>query len=159
MDRALRELATLVTDELARIADAATLGAAPSQGPVGDALARRLRHGRLDALEHSFERWADRRHDNDARPAIDQWREFLALKEAYDAAVKAGGLEVRRLAFPHVFTCANNMASWLWNKRDEYPLAHAIFQWLLDEALVVGDTEAIDLSMRNTQIDVPTRSD
>ena len=48
VDRALREIAGTVTEELARAADQARLGAPSSHGPVGDALARKLRHGRLD---------------------------------------------------------------------------------------------------------------
>ena len=57
VDRAIRDVAIAVTDELVRIADAASLAAPAAHGPVGDALARRLRHGRLDALEAGFTRW------------------------------------------------------------------------------------------------------
>jgi hypothetical protein len=49
------------------------------------------------------------------------------------------------------------MAAWLWNKREEYALSHAISQWLLAEALVVGDSEAIELGHRNCSLTVPTR--
>jgi hypothetical protein len=41
------------------------------------------------------------------------------------------------------------MATWLWNTRNEYPISHAISKWLLDEALAVGETEAIELGNRN----------
>lgn len=157
-DRALREVAAVVTDELARAADAARLGAPSSHGPVGAALARRLRHGRLDALEAGFNRWAARRHAGDHRAAIDEWREFIALHAAYTAAVTAGGSELRRLAFPHAYSTGNQMAAWLWNTRDEYALSHAISRWLLDEALVVGDTEAIELGNRNCSLPFPTRA-
>jgi hypothetical protein len=157
VDRALREVAAAVTDELARAADAARLGAPPSHGPVGDGLARRLRHGRLDSLETGFTRWAQRRHDGEAHAAIDEWRDFIALQAAYSAAVSAGGTELRRLAFPHAFSTGSNMAAWLWNARNEYVLSHAISKWLLAEALAVGDTEAIELGHRNCGLNVPTR--
>ena len=157
VDRALREVAATVTDELARMADAAQLGAPSSHGPVGDSLARRLRHGRLDTLETGFSRWAQRRHDGAARAAIDEWREFVALHAAYSSAVRAGGMELRRLAFPHAFSTGSNMAAWLWNSRNEYALSHAISKWLLAEALVVGDAEAIELGHRNCSLSVPTR--
>ena len=157
VDKALREVASAVTSDLARIADASQLGAPTSQGPVGDALGRHLRHGRLDQLEAGFTRWADRRADGEAHPSIDEWREFIALKTAYTAAVEAGGLELRRLAFPHTFSTGSNMAAWLWNARSEYPLSHAISKWLLSEALIVGDTEAIELGHRNCGLYVPTR--
>src|SRR5690606_28686597 len=93
VDRALREVAGAVTEELARAADAHRLGAPTSPGPVGEGLARRLRHGRLDALEQGFTRWAQRRHDGGTRSAIDEWREFIALRAAYDDAAAAGGAE------------------------------------------------------------------
>ena len=157
-DRALRDVASDVTDELARLAEAAGLGAPPAHGPVGDALARRLRHGRLDALEAAFSRWADRRHDGAVRAPVDEWREFCALRAAYEAAATAGGLELRRLAFPHAYSKGNSMAVWLWNTRSEYALSHAISRWLLAEAMKVGDSEAIELCSRNVKLSVPTRT-
>ncbi len=158
VDRAIRDVATAVTDELARIANAASLAAPSTHGPVGDALARRLRHGRLDALEQGFTRWEERRHNGAVRSPIDEWREWVALRAAYDAAVNAGGLELRRLAFPHAYSKGTSMAVWLWNTRNEYALSHAISKWLLGEALAVGDTEAIELCTRNVRLTVPTRT-
>lgn len=158
VERAIHEVAGAVTDDLARIAEAARLGAPPgAHGPVGGGLARRLRHGRLDALEAAFSRWAERRHDRTPHPSIDEWRAFIALWAAYSAAVTAGGIELRRLAFPHAFSKGSNMAAWLWNKREEYALSHAISAWLLAEALAVGDAEAIELGHRNCALAVPTR--
>ncbi|NVB77987.1 MAG: hypothetical protein HOV81_06285, partial [Kofleriaceae bacterium] len=157
VDRAIRDVAQAVTDELAKLADASALGAPASRGPVGDALARRLRHGRLDALESGFSRWENRRHTGSVRAPIDEWREWVALRAAYDAAVSAGGLELRRLAFPHAYSKGTSMAVWLWNSRNEYALSHAISKWLLDEALAVGDAEAIELCTRNCRLSVPTR--
>jgi hypothetical protein len=158
VERALHDVAGAVTDDLARLAEAAQLGAPPDAiGAVGSGLVRRLRHGRLDALEAGFSRWADRRHDHTPHPPIDEWREFIALWTAYTAAVTAGGIELRRLAFPHAFSKGSNMAAWLWNQREEYALSHAISKWLLAEALVVGDTEAIELGHRNCALSVPTR--
>jgi hypothetical protein len=158
VERAIHDVAGTVTDDLAQRAEAAQLGAPPdARGPVGHGLTRRLRHGRLDALEAAFSRWADRRHDHTPHPSIDEWREFIALWTAYHAAVTAGGLELRRLAFPHAFSKGSHMAAWLWNKREEYALSHAISKWLLSEALVVGDSEAIELGHRNCALVIPTR--
>lgn len=158
VDRAIRDVATAVTDDLARIADAGGLAAPAAHGPVGDALSRRLRHGRLDALEAAFTRWEDRRHAGAVRAPIDEWREWIALRAAYDAAAGAGGLELRRLAFPHAYAKGSSMVVWLWNTRNEYALSHAISKWLLGEALAVGDAEAIELCSRNVRLTVPTRT-
>jgi hypothetical protein len=157
-DRALRELANAVTDELARIAEHHAVPADAPRGRVGDALARKLRHGRLDALEASFTRWAEHRHSGTARAPIDEWREWCALRSAYETATMAGGRELRRLAFPHAYTTGTQMAAWLWNSRKEYALSYAISKWLLGEAIAVGDSEAIDLCTRNTRLAVPTRT-
>ncbi len=157
VERCVREVAAAVTAELGRIADTASLGAPMSHGLVGSALTQRLRHGRLDALDQGFTRWEQRRHDGASRAPIDEWREWIALRVAYDAAVTAGGLELRRLAFPNAYGKGQSMAAWLWNQRKEYVLSHAISKWLLDEALVVGDTEAIELGHKNCSLDVPTR--
>ena len=71
----------------------------------------------------------------------------------------AGGLELRRLRLPaRVLQGQQDGGLWLWNKREEYALSHAISKWLLDEALAVGDTEAIELGHRNCKpLMVPTR--
>ena len=53
--------------------------------------------GLLDALEAGFTRWELRRHDGTVHAPIDEWREYVALRAAYEAAVAAGGLELRRL--------------------------------------------------------------
>ncbi len=157
VDRAIGDVASAVTEDLARHAEAAQLGAPASLGPVGHGLTRRLRHGRLDALEAAFSRWAERRHAVALVPAIDEWREFVALRSAYQSVAIAGGLELRRLAFPHAFSQGSHMAAWLWNQRDEHVLSHAISTWLLEEALAVGDAEAIELGHRNCALAVPTR--
>src|SRR5207245_529985 len=63
-DRALREIAATAADELAQLAGSHALPTG-SRGLVGDPLARRLRHGRLDQVEQRFARWAERRTTGD----------------------------------------------------------------------------------------------
>jgi hypothetical protein len=157
-ERALKDVTRAVTDELARIADHAKLGAPSGRGLVGGELARRLRHGRLDSLEQGFSSWEARSNSGQVLPPIDEWREWIALRAQYDAAVTAGGLDLRRLAFPHAYKMGNSMSAWLWNTRSEYALSHAIFTWLLGEALAVGDTEAIEMLTRNSRLAVSTRT-
>ena len=147
----------MIVEQLAAAADAGGLGAPSSRGPVGEPLARRLRHGRLDNLESSFVRWGQRRTDGIAHLAIDEWREFVALHAAYTAAVAVAGLDLRRLAFQHAYANGNRIAAWLWNARSEYAMSHAISRWLYDEALVVGDAEAIELGHKNCSLEIPTR--
>lgn len=157
VDRALRSFASTAADQLTELAEAHMIGAPSAKGLVGELVARQLRHGRLDNLEQAFTRWSNRRHEGQVRLPIDEWREFIALREAYTRAITAGGLELRRLAFPHAHSQGNSMAVWLWNSRNEYPLSYAISRWLLDEALIVGDSEAIDTGTKNCRLSVPTR--
>ena len=46
---------------------------------------------------------------------------------------------------------------WLWNRRKEYTLSHALTSWLFERALVVGDAEAIELHGKNGAIAEPDR--
>lgn len=97
-------------------------------------------------------RWTpiERRNDADgALPAIDEWREFVALARAYEAAVRIRGDVGRRLLFEDTDTAISNLAAVLWNDRSERSIANAMFAWLLPEAEAVHDPEAIRRLTRN----------
>ena len=97
-------------------------------------------------------RWTpiERRNDDDtALPAIDEWREFVALARAYEAAVRIRGDVGRRLLFEDTDTAISNLAAGLWNDRSERSIANAMFAWLLPEAEAVHDPEAIRRLTRN----------
>ena len=97
-----------VTDELARIAEAREARRAAGRGMVGDALARRLRHGRLDSLETGFSRWEDRRHDGRrCAPRSTSGASGSRCAPRTTRRSTAGGLELRRLAFPHAYKMGN----------------------------------------------------
>lgn len=97
-------------------------------------------------------RWTpiERRNDADgALPAIDEWREFVALARAYEAAVRIRGDVGRRLLFEDTDTAISNLAAALWNDRSERSIANAMFAWLLPEAEAVHDADAIRRLTRN----------
>jgi hypothetical protein len=110
---------------------------------------RLLRDQLIGEVELAFDALRDRVARNRRLPACDEWREWLALRAQYERAAGLGGLELRRLVFPHVHHIACKAAVWLWNERAQYFLANAMFRWLLDEAVAVGDAEAIELQRRN----------
>jgi hypothetical protein len=62
------------------------------------------------------------------------------------------------LLFPHAHTALNRLAVWLWNERKEHVLSQAISEWLLAEALAVGDAQAIELHQSNAAIGIPARA-
>jgi hypothetical protein len=124
-------------------------------GQLGDSsellgrAARRLHAEFLDDLEITANALESRVKAKRELPAIDEWQTFLALREQYAAAVAVGGLELRRLAFQDVHGPVCSLAVWLWNDRNERALGNAMFHWLLAEAIVVDDAEAIRLQERN----------
>jgi hypothetical protein len=157
-DTALRVVRERASADLATVAQAARVEIPAAAGHLAAAIGRASRHERLSALELGFAAWHDRARADAALPALAEWRQFLALRAEYERAGASAGLELRRLAFPHVFDAATEVAVWLWNRRDEFVLAHALFSWLAAEAAVVGDAAAIELCARNMSLRVPTRT-
>ena len=110
---------------------------------------RLLREQLIGEVELAFDAVRDRVAQNRRLPALDEWRAWLSLRDLHARAAGLGGLELRRLVFPHVHQVGCKMAVWLWNERGQHFLANAMFRWLLDEAVAVGDAEAIELQRRN----------
>lgn len=145
------ELAQAIRDDLLALVRAAgiELGQLDDAGELLTRAARQLHHELLDDLEITASALESRVKDKRELPAIDEWQTFLALREQYAAAVAVGGLELRRLAFAELHSPVCSLAVWLWNDRSERALGNAIFHWLLAEAVVVDDAEAIRLQERN----------
>jgi hypothetical protein len=110
---------------------------------------RLLREQLCAEVELAFDALRDRLAQNRSLSSIDEWREWLSLRALHRRAGSLGGFDLRRLVFPHVHNVACKMAVWLWNERREYFLANAMFHWLMQEAVAVGDAEAIELQRRN----------
>ena len=60
-----------------------------------------------------------------------------------------GGLEARRLAYAACHHEVCELAVWLFNVREEKPVANAMFRWLLAEAEIVGDSASADVNRKN----------
>lgn len=159
VERTLEQLVGQVVDDLRAHVERHHLPVPPlPSSRFGQALAAQLRHGRISAVELAFDHWSERVASGQKLPAVEEWREFLAVRRSYRELVSSGGDDVRRLLFPRAFDAANRAAVSLWNQRDEYVLAHAILRWQLDEALVVGDSAAIELAGKNCRLKVQTRT-
>ena len=124
------------TDSIARLATAVT-----------------ERWGRLDALVLGAARLgtlaAVPAIDQRELPAVDEWREWLAIRRRYEQLASLAGSTARRLAWPKVRDDVCKLAVWLWNVRNEKHIAHLMFRWLLDEATALDDQEAIVLQKKN----------
>jgi len=158
--RVLDEVARTAADDLAMLVLAASLPVAELRAGANGVLAsavQRVRHRLLGDLELAVSRTAERVRARRALPAIDEWRELLALRLAHRRAVDVGGDELRRLGFPHLHTELTPWLVWLWNERREHALSDALTTWLLAEALAVGDAQAIETHARNASMPLPSR--
>lgn len=159
-DRALAALDDQVVGELAALIERRALplpalhARAPGS-PLLAAVARRARRDMLARLELTCDRIGDRTHAERSIDPIDELRTFVAVRRAYDDAAAQGGVELERLAFPHVHGELSSWTVWLWNERAQHLLSHLITTWLFERALAVGDAEAIELHGANGAIPVP----
>jgi hypothetical protein len=144
-------LAEVVREDLLTLVRAAGLELGPlsEESEILGRAARRLHGELLDALEVTVHALEGRVESKRELPAIDEWQAFLALREQYAEAVALGGLTLRRLAFSTVHAPVCSLAVWLWNNRSERAIGNAMFGWLLAEAIIVDDAEAIRLQERN----------
>ena len=149
--KAVAELLAVATSDLTTLARQAgvALGDLDCPGPTVEAAERALRGHLLDELELAAASLGARAAERRALPAIDEWRQWLALRRQAEAAAKVGGLRLRREAFPTLHRDLGKLAVWLWNERRERTLAHPIFLWLLAEAITVGDSRAEELQRKN----------
>ncbi|MCG8419905.1 MAG: hypothetical protein MJE77_18385 [Proteobacteria bacterium] len=153
-DSALADLASSVAEDIADLARSADLALCDWRSNQHDCnvlaeAQRQLRDELMAEIELAFDALQERAVDERSLSAIDEWREWLSLRAIYRHAAALGGIELRRLAFPHMHAAVTKLAVWLWNERREYLMANAMFRWLLSEAMAVGDSEAIELHTRN----------
>jgi hypothetical protein len=150
-DRALRSFVEQVDHDLEAIARRAgiPLGALEETSASMRRVAGRLRHELLDELALATERLSDRVDRERSLSPRAELEEWLHVRSLYDRTWQVGGSELRRVAFTQLHDALCTQAVWLWNDRGEAPLASAMFRFLLDEAVVVGDDLAIELQRRN----------
>ncbi|MBP6848849.1 MAG: hypothetical protein KA201_34115 [Kofleriaceae bacterium] len=144
---------------IARLVQLTVASRAPlPAGDVGVAAAVRAgaRARILDGLEVGFDRLHARvATDGGELAMIDEWREFLAVRDGYEAAVAPGGVELERVAFPHADTALGEWAVALWNRRRQHHASHAITSWLFARAREVGDAAAVEHHGRNRALAIP----
>ena len=149
-------LADAVRDDLLALIRAAglELGSLGDDSEILGRASRQLHGELLDALEVTIGALEGRVEGKRELPPIDEWQAFLSLREQYAEAVAVGGLALRRLAFTSVHAPVCALAVWLWNNRGERAIGNAMFSWLLAEAIIVDDAEAIRLQERNVRCGV-----
>lgn len=145
--RIVAELTALVLDTGAPL---------PSgEGALAAAVRTSARGQLLDRIELTCDRVRRRAAAEQWLAPIDEWRDFLALRASYQAAVAPGGVELERVAYPHVDDALGPLSVRLWNQRGEPVLSHAMIEWLYAGAVRVGDGAAIEHHGRNRALRVP----
>lgn len=123
-------------------------GRMPSQGVLAEAVLA-VRAELLEQFESATNQLEERTTDQRSLPWLDEWREWAAIRDAYQRIEDFGGSEARRLAWTSLHRQANNWACWLWNARGEKVLANAVFRFLLRESLALGDDRTAQLAKKN----------
>ena len=124
-------------------------------GALASAVRTSVRGQLLDRIELTCDRVRRRAAAEQWLAPIDEWRDFLALRASYLAAVAPGGAELERVAYPHVDDALGPLAVRLWNQRSEQVLSHAMIEWLYAGAVRAGDGAAIEHHGRNRALRIP----
>ncbi|MEZ4402254.1 MAG: hypothetical protein R3B06_19675 [Kofleriaceae bacterium] len=129
----------------------------PAPGPgLAGAVTARARARILDGVELELGLLHRRIAADQALPPIDEWREFLAVRQRYHDTVLAGGAELAQVAFPRANSALGDWAVWMWNQRRQHVVSHAITSWLYLQAQAVGDAAAVEHHGANRALRVPT---
>lgn len=148
----LERLGKQVDADLFALARAAAIPLAMLEDDDSVALrrvARELRHDLLDELAIACESLDARVRARRQLPALDELRDYLAIREQYERVCELGGPELMRIAFSQIHDPLCNQAVWLWDERGETAIANAMFRWLGHEAVMAGDEQAAELQRRN----------
>ncbi len=148
--RPLAQLAEDVQSDLVMLAQTAEIPLIDREpGPTLNAAKKRLRDASLSELELAATALDQRIHQKKKLPAVDEWREWLALRHRAELAFRLGGPKLHRLAFSALHSPVCSLAVWLFNERRERYAAHSIFRWLLQHAEAVDDVDSIRLQQGN----------
>jgi hypothetical protein len=135
--------------ELVRSADIAIGEDAGRTHDMIDRVRRALHRRLLDELEVVADALKTRVVARRALPIHEEWREYLSIRGEYQRVVAMTGPAAMRLAYAIVNPAVCALAVWLWNDRKNRVHAHQMFLWLLREAELAEDAEAIALHRRN----------
>jgi hypothetical protein len=122
---------------------------ADAPSPMLERVRRRVRDSLLVGVESASDALRRRIDDRREIPAVDEWREWTALRIAYEHGTKLAGEDFRRLAFYKIHPDITSLAVWLFNERHQRPLGNAMFKWLLGEATALDDARAMALQTKN----------
>jgi len=124
-------------------------------GPTLDACLWAARERHLSALEDACLLLEERKRARRALDSLGECAEFGRLRDLHLRAVALAGADACKLVFPQLHYKMSHFAVWLENRevRERF-VSHPIFQWLLAEARIAGDEEAIKLETKNVAVTI-----
>lgn len=105
-------------------------------------------------LEEKMNRMDSRKLSNKELPQLEEWREVITLRSLYRQSVESGTAGDHSLAHSVIRDKFVNFGVWLYNTREEKPVANAIFRMLEAEAVSLGDSDSEKLNKKNAACDL-----
>lgn len=153
-DAAVEEVRQLVEKELGPLLPG-KLSGLPGELPSLVQSAAQARKDVLTAeLEERMTRMEARKVANKELPQLEEWRELLALRALYKQLCESGVVGDHSLAHSVIRDKLVNFGVWLYNQREEKPVANAIFRMLESEAVALGDSDSEKLNKKNGACDL-----
>lgn len=149
-DAAVEEVRQLVEKELGTLLPS-TLSGVQGELPSLIQSAASGRRGVVFAeLEERMARMDSRKVSSKELPQLEEWRELLALRALYKQSCEGD----HPLAHSVIRDKLVNFGVWLYNQREEKPVANAIFHMLESEAVALGDSDSEELNKKNRECDL-----
>jgi hypothetical protein len=105
-------------------------------------------------LEEKMNRMDSRKLASKELPPLEEWREVITLRSLYRQSVESGTASDHSLAHSVIRDKFVNFGVWLYNAREEKPVANAIFRMLEAEAVSLGDSDSEKLNKKNAACDL-----
>ncbi len=138
-----------VTDAIAALVGEVDMGrdiAEPST--LVTMAAEEVRDQRVEALELCVGQIAGRVAANRRLPTVDEFEEFAVMLHLYDRVARSAA-DGRELAYSQIGSQLTDWACWLWNDRQQYSLANAIFRFCAVEGLRTNHIELARINLDN----------
>ncbi|MBL8914536.1 MAG: hypothetical protein JNM17_27780 [Archangium sp.] len=154
-DEAISEVRQLIEAELGKLLPAKLSGTHGDLPALIDTAVQSRREQLNNELEDKMRRMDDRKVNAREIPQLEEWHDFMLLRALYRQAVDTASNQGDvSLSHSIIRDKLVNFAVWLYNVRNEKPVANAIFRMLETEAVVLGDADAEKLNKKNAACDL-----
>lgn len=153
-DAAVEEVRQLVEQALGPMLPSRLSGVSGELPSLIESAAQSRKDALYTELEERMGRMDARKLDGKELPSLEEWRELLSLRALYRQACESGSADDHSLAHSVIRDKLVNFGVWLYNQREEKPVANAIFRLLEAEAVALGDSDSEKLNKKNGACDL-----